>query len=67
MKENNDKNLDKAKTFEELWIWQQARELVYQIYTDFAKGTPGYSDYNFKGQIQDAGVSIINNIAGSAP
>jgi four helix bundle protein len=54
--------MEKAKRFEELWIWQQARELVKDIYTDFSNG-PGSKDYGFKSQIQDSGVSIMNNIA----
>jgi len=52
----------KAKRFEELWIWQQARELVKEIYQDFKTG-PGSKDFGFRGQIQDAGISVMNNIA----
>ncbi len=52
-----------VQKFEELWIWQEARELVKLIYQDFGYGTPGQNDYGFKGQIQRAGVSIMNNIA----
>ena len=51
------------KSFEDLWIWQEARELVKLIYQDFGPGTPGCKDWGFKNQIQDAGVSIMNNIA----
>ena len=51
----------KYKTFEDLWIWQEARLLVKLIYQDFGKGTPGHHDYGFKDQIQRAGVSIMNN------
>jgi four helix bundle protein len=55
--------MEKVKTFEDLWIWQQARILVKDIYTDFGQGTPGCRDYGFKAQIQNAGISIMNNIA----
>lgn len=55
--------MQKVESFEDLWIWQEARALVKKIYSDFAKGTPGGRDYGFKGQVQQAGVSIMNNIA----
>jgi len=51
------------QNFEDLRIWQEARELVKKIYQDFGKGTPGQNDYGFKDQIQRAGVSIMNNTA----
>jgi len=54
--------MQKAKRFEDLWIWQQARELVKEIYQDFRSG-PGSKDFGFRNQIQEAGISIINNIA----
>ena len=28
-----------ARRFEELWVWQQARELVKEIYEDFRSGS----------------------------
>ena len=52
----------KAKRFEDLWIWQHARELVKEIYRDFHSGA-GSKDFGFRDQIQRAGVSIMNNIA----
>jgi four helix bundle protein len=52
-----------AQSFEELWIWQQARELVKQSYADFGKGSPSEYDFSFRSQIQRAAVSIMNNIA----
>jgi four helix bundle protein len=52
-----------VQKFEDLRIWQEARELVKLIYLDFGKGTPGHHDYGFKDQIQRAGVSIMNNSA----
>ena len=51
--------MDKAKRFEELWIWQQARVLVKYIYSDFK----AVRDFGFKDQVQRAGISIMNNIA----
>ena len=52
-----------AQSFEELWIWQQARELVKQTYSDFGKGSSSEYDFSFRSQIQRAAVSIMNNIA----
>lgn len=54
--------MEKAKTFEDLWIWQQARILVKEIYQDFSEGI-GSRDFGFRDQIQRASVSIMNNIA----
>jgi four helix bundle protein len=54
--------MEKARCFEDLWIWQQARILVKNIYHDFNQGK-GSQDYGFRNQIQKAGVSIMNNIA----
>jgi len=54
--------MDTAKRFEELWIWQQGRELVKEIYEDLRNG-PGSKDFGFRDQIQRAGVSIMNNLA----
>jgi len=51
--------MNKVDKFEDLRIWQEARELVKDIYLDFKD----CSDWGFKKQIQDAGVSIMNNIA----
>ena len=54
--------MERAKHFEDLWIWQQARILVREIHEDFSQG-PGSRDYGFRDQIQRAGISIMNNIA----
>ena len=54
--------MEKARRFEDLWIWQQARELVKEIYQDFRRGAPS-KDFGFRDQIQRAAVSIMNNIA----
>ena len=55
--------MDWAKCFEDLWIWQQARILVKEIYKDFSQKGLGSKDFGFKDQIQRAGISIMNNIA----
>lgn len=54
--------MENAKQFEDLWIWQQARELAREIYQNFRSGL-GAKDYSFRDQIQKAGVSVMNNIA----
>ena len=55
--------MKKAKTFEDLWIWQEARALIKEIYSDFGEKTPSRRDFGFRSQIQKAGISIMNNIA----
>lgn len=55
--------MEKVEAFEDLWIWQEARVLVRDIYSDFGNGTPAGRDYGFRGQMQTAGISIMNNIA----
>ena len=54
---------EKVKRFEDLWIWQQARDLVKEIYSDFGLPTNGFKDFGFRDQIQRAGISIMNNIS----
>ena len=50
-----------AKAFEDLYVWQIARQLVNLIYdlTD----TKTFRDFSLKDQIQRAAVSVISNIA----
>jgi four helix bundle protein len=48
-----------VKRFEDLEIWQLARELLNLVYDDFRN----CKDYNFKDQITSAGLSIKNNVA----
>lgn len=55
--------MEKATRFEDLWIWQQARNLVKEIYHDFGASSNVCRDYGFRDQIQRAGISIMNNIA----
>lgn len=47
------------KRFEDLEIWQMARELLNLIYDDFQN----CKDFNLKDQLTSAGLSIKNNIA----
>lgn len=49
----------KINKFEDLVIWQLARMLVKDIYSQFRNNR----DYDFNSQIQRAAVSIMNNIA----
>lgn len=58
----SDRITEKVRRFEDLWIWQQARELVKAIYEDFRTGAAA-KDFGFRDQIQRAGVSIMNNLA----
>lgn len=51
-----------TQTFENLWIWQEARRIVSNVYGDFAAGA-GKNAFGFRSQIQRAAVSIMNNIA----
>ena len=47
------------KRFEDLEIWQLARELLNLIYEDFKN----CKDYVLKNQVIGAGLSVMNNIA----
>ena len=48
-----------GRSFENLYVWQESRELINIIY----KIMSSCRDYGFKDQIQRAAVSIMNNIA----
>jgi len=52
----------KAKTFEELEVWQDSREFVKSIY-ELTSSNKSAKDFGLKDQIQRAAVSIMNNIA----
>ncbi len=52
-----------AERFEDLRIWQEAREQVSAIYRSLKRGTGGYADRGFREQLQRASVSVMNNIA----
>ena len=51
--------MGKIERFEDIIAWQRAKELVLGGYGVFE----GIRDYGFKGQIERAAVSIMNNIA----
>ena len=51
-----------AKRFEDLVIWQRAREFAQSIYA-LTRGSAFAKDYGLKDQIQRAAVSISSNIA----
>ncbi len=46
-------------TFENLEVWQEAIELAARVYESFGE----CRDYGFRNQIQEASVSVSNNIA----
>jgi four helix bundle protein len=46
------------KTFEEIEVWQRARELVRQVY-----GVSRTGEFGLRDQIRRAGVSVMANIA----
>jgi four helix bundle protein len=51
-----------VKNFEDLEIWKEARHLTREIYT-LCKGLKFSKDFGLRGQMQDAAVSIMSNIA----
>jgi four helix bundle protein len=51
-----------VKNFEDLEIWKEARHLTREIYT-LCKGPKFSKDFSLRGQMQDAAVSIMSNIA----
>ena len=53
----------KVERFEELRIWGEARSLVNEIYRLLDSSHTGSKDWGFRSQIQQAGISIMNNIA----
>ena len=55
--------MSKVSKFEDLRIWQDARELVGEIYLAFNEDGKGSKDWGFRNQMQTAVVSIMNNIA----
>jgi len=56
----------KIERFEEIQGWQEARFLTRKIY-ELANELPFKRDRGLCSQIQEASVSIMTNIAGSAP
>ena len=57
--QDNKTKRDNGRSFENLYVWQESRELINIIY----KIMSSCRDYGFKDQIQRAAVSIMNNIA----
>ncbi len=55
--------MPRAETFEDLRIWQEARQLVREVYSCLHPGEPGYQDYGFRDQLRGAALSVMNNIA----
>jgi four helix bundle protein len=51
-----------VKSFEDLYIFQEARELAKQVYAMTQKG-PVKKDWGFVDQIRRSAVSILSNIA----
>jgi len=49
------------KTFENLYIWQESKNIFIDLYSIFNKSN--FRDYFFKDQILRASLSISNNIA----
>jgi len=50
------------KDFEEMEVWQDARQLAVHVYVDFSS----VKDFSFCDQIKRAAVSVSNNIAEGA-
>jgi len=48
-----------AENFEDLKIWQRARELANAVYDSLEK----CRDFDFRNQIQSAATSVMNNVA----
>ena len=48
-----------VKNFEDLFIWQESRKLVNEIYSELNL----IKDYGYKDQIQRSAISVMNNIA----
>ncbi len=53
---------DGFKTFQDLVVWQEAREFRKKMYA-VAKRLPDYEKYNAASQIRRAALSVTNNIA----
>jgi len=48
--------------FTDIEAWQKARELTFEIYA-VTKRAPFSKDFELRGQIRDASVSVMSNIA----
>ena len=54
--------MEPARRFEDLWVWQQSRDLVAQIYRDFGHGAT-FKDFGFRDQIRRAAISVMSHVA----
>jgi hypothetical protein len=45
-----------ARTLEDLWVWQQARQMVADVYRDFGQGTSAERNYAYRRQLQSDAV-----------
>ncbi|MFN3850302.1 MAG: four helix bundle protein [Spirosomataceae bacterium] len=52
----------KIERFEDLEIWQLARELANELYLEYSQGN-FYKDFELKGQMNGSSGSIMDNIA----
>ena len=52
-----------VKKFEELRIWNDSRALVNEVYKSLSNSEEGSKDWGFRNQIQQAAISVMNNIA----
>ncbi len=52
-----------VERFEDLRIWQEAREQVAAVYRSVSRGSAADRDVGFRTQLQRAAVSVMNNIA----
>ncbi|HTV43043.1 MAG TPA: four helix bundle protein [Candidatus Sulfotelmatobacter sp.] len=53
---------NKINSFEELEAWKLAREMVRFVYRIFRRA-PANRDFGLRGQVQDAAVSVMTNVA----
>jgi len=51
--------MGRVDKFEDLLVWQKAKELASKIYQNFKNN----KDFGFRDQIQRASVSVMNNIS----
>lgn len=54
--------MEKAESFEDLIVWQKARELTKRIY-ELTKGKEFSKDFSLVDQLRRAAVSVLSNIA----
>ena len=52
----------KVRRFEELWVWQRAKDLSILVYTTSAEGAFN-RDFGLRDQIRRAAVSVMSNVA----